>query len=218
MTVKQENPLTQKPDPAPALRKISFGTITKKQPEGRATYPVLPDPQGEYAVIAARIIERSAQVEGLSGALDIDKADLKTLATPFYFSNASGKIEVPGSIRALCPAGEVLISFQNRYGKLDSEESLLPILGGQTGQFFRQAFTLEIDGDKLPAAEAQPLLEALQTLFAKYNASDALKVREGIKPVPDFHTLRHTALSPEQNLALNQLCPIITMVRAKPGA
>ena len=33
------------------------------------------------------------------------------------------------------------------------------------------------------------------------NSTDALKVKEGIKPVPDFHTLRHTALSPQQNLA-----------------
>jgi hypothetical protein len=42
-----------------------------------------------------------------------------------------------------------------------------------------------------------------------------LKVKEGIKPVPDFHTVRHTALTPEQNLALNQLCPIIAMIKTK---
>lgn len=29
-----------------------------------------------------------------------------------------------------------------------------------------------------------------------------LKVKVGIKPVPDLHTVRHTALTPEQNLAL----------------
>jgi len=52
-------------------------------------------------------------------------------------------------------------------------------------------------------------------LFARYHASEALQVKEGIKPVPDFHSVRHTALSPEQNLAINQLCPIISMLKTK---
>jgi hypothetical protein len=110
----------------------------------------------------------------------------------------------------------VLISFPNRYGRLESESVLLPILGEQTAKFFRQAFTLEIDGDNLPADNAQELLDQLQQLFARYHAAEALKVKEGIKPVPDFHTVRHTALTPAQNLALNQLCPIIAMIKTKP--
>ena len=59
------------------------------------------------------------------------------------------------------------------------------------------------------------LLNELQQLFARYHAAEALNVKEGIKPVPDFHTLRHTSLSPEQNLAINQVCPIIAMVKTK---
>jgi hypothetical protein len=142
---------------------------------------------------------------------------LKTLATPFYFTNGQGKQDVPSSIAVPCPSGQVLITYQNRYGKLENEEPLLPILGQQTGRFFRQAFTLEIDGDKLPADHIQPLLEELQELFAKYQASDALKVKEGIKPVSEFHSLRHTVLTPEQNLAVDQVCPIIAMVKVKAG-
>jgi hypothetical protein len=117
--------------------------------------------------------------------------------------------------KATRAVNEVLITFQNRYGKLESEAPLLPILGDQTSRFFRQAFTLEINGDKLPAEQTQVLLDELQALFAKFHASEALKVKEGIKPVPDFHTLRHTALSPEQNLAVDQVCSITAMVKAK---
>lgn len=201
---------------ADSLRKLSFGAIHKKREDARSTYPVLPDPTGQLAIIATRIIERAAQIDALDGALAIDKSELKTLATPFYFAQASGKVEAASSLNVLCPAGEVLISYPNRYGRLDSETVLLPILGEQTGKFFRQAFTLEIDGDKLPAERAQELLNRLQQLFEQYHAADALKVKEGIKPVPDFHTLRHSALSPEQNLALNQLCPIIAMIKTKP--
>jgi len=200
--------------PTPLVPKFSFGAITKKKAE-RTTYPVLPDPNGQLAIIATRIIQRVAQIDALEGVLSIDKSDLKTLATPFYFAQAQGKVEAASSLKVLSPAGEVLISFPNRYGRLESEAVLLPILGEQTARFFRQAFTLEIDGDKLPIENAQDLLNELQALFARYHAAEALQVKEGIKPVPDFHTVRHLALSPEQNLALNQLCPIIAMIKAK---
>jgi hypothetical protein len=58
-------------------------------------------------------------------------------------------------------------------------------------------------------------LDQLQELFARLRASDALKVKEVIRPVADFHKLRHTLLTPEQNLAIEQVCPIIAMVKAK---
>jgi hypothetical protein len=176
---------------------VSFGSIAKQKPDSRTTYPLLPDPQGRYAAIGARILERSIQVEALAGALEVDKAELKTLATPFYFTNASGKLDVPSSIGVTCSTGEVLITFQNRYGKLESEAPLLPILGDQTSRFFRQAFTLEINGDKLPAEQTQALLDELQALFAKFHASEALKVKEGIKPLPNFHTLAPHGAEPE---------------------
>jgi hypothetical protein len=214
--IKDKSSRPIKPVPQPeSLRKLSFGAMAQKKEKARASYPVLPDPNGQLAVMATRIIERTTQIEALEGSLALDKAELKTLATPFYFAQANGKVEVASSINVLSPAGEVLISFPNRYGRLESESVLLPILGEQTAQFFRQAFTLEIDGDKLPADNAQALLDQLQQLFARYHAAEALKVKEGIKPVPDFHTVRHTALTPEQNLALNQLCPIIAMIKTK---
>ena len=78
----------------------------------------MPDPNGQLAIIATRIIERAAQLEAIDGALAIDKSELKTLATPFYFTQASGKVDAATSLKVLSPAGEVLISFPNRYGRL----------------------------------------------------------------------------------------------------
>jgi hypothetical protein len=43
----------------------------------------------------------------LSGALEVDKAELKVLATPFYFKAASGKIEAPTGIVITCDAGDI---------------------------------------------------------------------------------------------------------------
>jgi hypothetical protein len=79
--------------------------MAKKKEEARTSYPVLPDPNGQLAVMAARIIERTAQIDALDGALSLDKAELKTLATPFYFAQANGKVEVASSINVLSPGG-----------------------------------------------------------------------------------------------------------------
>ena len=180
---KTSRPAKTQPDP---LRKLSFGAITRKQDNAKTAYPVLPDSNGQLAIIVARIIERTAKIEALDGALAIDKCELKTLATPFYFTQCSGKIDVASSVSVVSPAGEVLITFPNRYSRLESADALRPILGEQTGAFFRQAFTLEIDGDKLPAENTQELLDELQQLFGRYHAAEALQVKEVVKPVPTF--------------------------------
>ena len=45
--VKDKTSRPSKPAPqADSLRKLSFGTITKKREDARTTYPVLPDPNG----------------------------------------------------------------------------------------------------------------------------------------------------------------------------
>jgi hypothetical protein len=204
-------------NPSNPLRKIRFGAISKKKESGKADVPVIPDPNGQLAVLAARIIERHSQVESLGGELDLDKAELKTLITPFYFRHCSGKIDIPSSIAVRSPGGHVTVVFQNRYAKLESEEPLVPVLGANANKYFRQAFTLEIDGDKLPSERVQGLIDELQELFSKHDATEALKVRDSIKSVPEFHTIRHTVLRPEQNLALDQVCPIISMVKPQAG-
>jgi hypothetical protein len=201
---------------ASGLKKVSFGKIAKKAETTKTAYPVFPDEQGKASEIAARILERTEQFEALKGALETDKAELKFLVTPHYFAVNHGRHEVPSSISVAAPQGaEVLVTFQNRYSMLTDESALLPILGGQCGTHFRQSFELKIKGDKLPADKTQDLMDRLQSLFAEFGATDALEVKEGIKPVEQFHAARHVALTPEQNLALEQVCPIVAMVKTK---
>ena len=212
--VVQSNPQPSTTDPQP-VRKVSFGAITKKKEDAKTQYPVLPDPTGQTTEIATRILQRTDEFEALKGALETDKAELKLLATFPFFQLHHGKHEVPSSLSVPTPVGEVLVTFQNRYASLQSESILIPILGDDTSRYFRQSFKVEIEGDKLPAASSQELVNALQDLFTRHNALDALEVTESIKPVPEFHAARHLILTPQQNLALNDLCPIVAMVKTK---
>jgi len=71
MPVKSEKPRPQEKAIPAGFRKVNFGAIAKQKPDSRTSYPLLPDPQGRYAAIAVRILERSLQVEALAGALEV---------------------------------------------------------------------------------------------------------------------------------------------------
>ena len=202
------------------VKKITFGAGITKKKEDKTAYPLMPETR-DSAVLAARILKRTEEFEALKGALETDKAELKMLATPHYFTVNHGRHEVPSSIAVTAKdddgkiVGEMLVTFQNRYSLLPDESAVAPILGERMGEFFRQSFELKIQGDKLPEDKTQDLMDELQALFAKYNATDAIEVKEGVKPTKEFHAARHLELSVEENLALDQACPIIAMVKTK---
>ena len=202
------------PTPPGRLKKVSFGTIAKKT-DTKTAYPVLP-PVRDSAQIVDRLLERIQQLEALTGAIDTDKAELKSMAAPHYFTVNHGRHEVPSSVAVIgTKGGEILVTFQNRYSMLPDESALTPVLGARTEEFFRQSFELKIKGDKLPSDKTQDLMNELQGLFAKYGATDAIEVKEGVKPTTEFHAARHLQLTPAQNIALDAVCPIIVMVKTK---
>ncbi|MEA3212338.1 MAG: hypothetical protein QOE70_5395 [Chthoniobacter sp.] len=60
------------PTPAPALKKVSLAGFATQTPASKSAkaYPLLPDPDGQVAEIVTSILDKSAQVEALEGALD----------------------------------------------------------------------------------------------------------------------------------------------------
>jgi len=159
------------------------------------------------------------EYEALEGSLKTHKKFLIELTAPFHFINAAGKTDPAKAV--LVEAGlrradgtmdmlgtKVRVDFKHKY-------PVLNVIGDQVGVWFRQKFTLTIDGDKLPADKAEDLLAKLQQLFADFNASDALTVKSGFAPIEEFHTKRHCAFTPEQNLALQAVCPIQAAVATK---
>lgn len=208
--------------PAGRLKKLSFGGIPKKKEDAKTNYPVFPDPDRKAAELAVRIVERTEQFEALEGALKTDKEELRFMVAPHYFKVNQGRAEVPSSVAVRVASAdgrtllhEVLVTFQNRYPQLPDESGVAPILGEHVDQFFAQAFEIKIKGDKLPADHAQELINEIQTLFARFNCGDALELKEGVKPASDFHAKRHLLLTPEQNLALEEVCPIVAVIKTK---
>ena len=209
-------PAATTPAPAAGIRKINLGGIATKAEKTTTEYPALPDPTGEVAAIASEIIAESREFEALKFSLENKKKELRAMSQEFYFQHLHGKHEVPSSVEAGAGDAKVLVTFTSRCTTLADETPVIEAIGAErTAQFFRQNFELKIDGDKIPADRAEELIGEIQALFAGHNCPEALTAKVVIKPTPDFHTGRHTALSVEENMAVDEACPIIVMVKTK---
>ena len=74
-------PAAPTPAPAPALKKVSLAGFATQTPASKSAkaYPLLPDPDRQVAEIVTSILDRSAQVEALEGALELECVALKRL-------------------------------------------------------------------------------------------------------------------------------------------
>lgn len=207
------------PAPAP-LKKVSLAGFAMQTPASKSAkaYPLLPDAEGQVAELVTSILDKSAQLEALEGALTLEKAELIAIAKPFYFSHHHGQHAVASSVEARSADGKVVcVGFNNSYRGTSDEPALVRIAGEHAARFFKQSFELKIKGDAIPEAAAEPLLAELQELFARHRASAALSAKATIKPTKEFHTARHTLFSIEQNFELDKIVPIIASVKTKLG-
>lgn len=208
------------PAPAPAIRKFSLSGFAAAPVSGKAvkTYPLLPDHDGTAAELADAILDAAERVEALEGALALQKAELIALAKPFYFTHHAGQLAVASAIEVRGASGNpVRVGFSNSYRAVTDEPALMSLAGEHAARFFKQAFELKVKGDLIPEASAEALLGELQELFARHNASSAVSVKATIKPTKEFHVARHTLFTPEQNVALDRICPIGGSVKTKLG-
>lgn len=211
-------PATTTPKPAAGLKKLNLGGIATATKDSRKTdYPSLPDSEGEVARLVIDLRQQTELLETTKGTVDLLKGELTTKAREFWFLHNAGKAEVPSSISANDGKGnEVLVTFSSRYYGTPDDAAIVAAVGPELAErFFRQSFEVKVNGDLIPSDAQQAIIDGITALFAKHNATEALAAKAVIKPVGDFHAARHVSLTPEQNLAIERLCPCTPMVKTK---
>lgn len=110
----------------------------------------------------------------------------------------------------------MLVTFQNRYKAMPDESAVAPILGDElTARFFRQKLAFKVDCDKIPEAKLQDVYQDLLAVFQRHACEPSLSATQAIVPTEDFHTLRHSQLTPTVNHDLDLACPIVAMIKTK---
>lgn len=209
--------------PKPGIKKLNLGGLATKKTDTKTEYPVLSDDTGDIALIAADILAQTAEKEALigsdgkGGSLGILKAELRRLAATQYFELLQGKGEIPSSVAARSKDGEeVLVTFPKKYTALSDESAVTAILGDDlAARFLRQKTAFKLDLDKVPEDKLADLFEGLTGLVKMHGCEAALSATQTIVPTDDFHTLRHTMLTAEQNAQFDLACPIQAMVKTK---
>jgi len=182
-------PKTTTPAPAPALKKVSLAGFATQTPASKSAkaYSLLPDPDGQVAELVTSILEKTAQVEALEGAVELEKAELIAVAKPFYFQHHHGQHAIASSVEARAADGKVVrVGFSNSYRGTSDEPAITRIAGEHAARYFKQSFELKIKGDVIPDAAVEPVLAELQELFARLGASAALSAKATIKPTKEF--------------------------------
>jgi hypothetical protein len=91
------------------------------------------------------------------------------------------------------------------------------VTGEKGASFFKQSFELKIKGDLIPEAAAEEIIGELQALFARHNAGAALSAKAIFKPTKEFHTVRHTLYSAEENMEVDKVVAVAASVKTKRG-
>jgi len=197
-----------------ATSRINLSAIGKKAEKKENKYPLLVT---ERAKELATIITRQAEeFDQLKADLDINKADLRSLALPAYFAACNGKTEIPSSMAVPTnDAHQVLVTFTSRYKAPASAEQINELLGAHASQFLKPRFTLELDSEKIPQDMQQGVIDSIVTLLEGFGCADALTAKEVMAPVEAFHTARHTLFTTEQNLKIEEVMPMTVAVKTK---
>lgn len=208
------------PSAPPSLDSLDLDGLGEKE---QSSHPVFPDANGQAAVIAVRIRQREEEKAALEGALQTDKQELKMIVAPFLYKANHGKAEPETTVDIVIPGAKpVQVCFQNRYSlfEKDAQPGLLAAFGkvlapDQVREFLKPTFTIKVESEKLPRDTAVQFISDLKVLARKYNCAGAFSYKQGVKPTKEFHIRRFTVLTPEQNVALDQTCACVAMVKTK---
>jgi len=189
--------------------------LTKPTKTTAKTYPVIPDPDQTIAVMADLLADEIDQFKALEASVSTLKAELTSLGRQQFYTANRGKAEPSSSVEARGATSTILISFQNRYPGSASPEAIVKLIGGDdAARYFRQSFSLKIDGDKLPEDLAETIIQEISAVLASHNCAEALSAKAVICPNGEYHTARHK-FDPATNLELDRLVSPVAVVRIK---
>lgn len=184
---------------------------------GKATsYPIAPDPDGTLAQYAAKYKLAKEKFEAADAEMEQVRPRIIAGTFPFWCQYNSGKAEHT-HVSVQSPEGEIITVYQDRYLAASSAAEVQAIAGPDVLQtYFKPSFVIKIKSDALPESSVtQTLLNELIALFTKHGQAGALEFKQSVIPRKGWADIRHRVLSPEQNVQLNAVCPIVVQLKTK---
>lgn len=199
--------------PPPKAGGLNFGGLAKtaeKKTKG-TTHPALVlageglELLGQYAEHAPKFKE----LEKLVGSKGSIKAQLRPHLVEAYFRYYAGRaIDDARCNTATAKDVPVKLTFKDQYSRMCTNLQQLLIAVPAVAEHVHVVNKLTIEFDKIPAEKQQPLVDALIEAAQKLEITEGISAGDCVQPKPGFHAQRCILLSPEENIALDQILPI----------
>ena len=187
----------------------AFGAAAPAAKTKSKTYPiavVAPDAVDNFIKATAEVKAATATVK-TARAL-IEQGDTEEVAMQWLKANA-GQNE-PKNLQANGTGDNaVLLQFKDAYPQVPRTEIVAAIGEDKTAASFTETFHITLKGDKVPEAKRTELVQGIIALMQKLSlntdqtSEDAVLIYKNlVKPNEGFHAKRHTALTFEENVAL----------------
>lgn len=113
----------------------------------------------------------------------------------------------------LVAVGEKMLNLitQAKYSRTLTDDAPLRAAIGEelVTKWFTFATAFKIDFDKVPEAKQQEFATAIIKLAAEHECAEAVEAAQYVAPKPGFHEARTRELTTEQNLAVDQIIPVV---------
>lgn len=147
--------------------------------------------------VAEKYIAAKKDLDAAEANAEVLKAEIYPAARRAYLDGNRGRSVPDDAVEWRTPSGVLRASF----GALWTAKP--EAIGALPQAVVRERFTIAIDGDEMSPATAAAFVPALLQLAATYGVK--VEAKGGLYPVPEFNARRHSLLSPEENLRIEEL-------------
>jgi len=191
---------------------LNFGKLaTPAKSKAAAKHPILAL-AGEGLELLGQYFEhapRFKELEKLVGSKGSIKAQLRPHIVEAYFRYYAGRAIDDARCNTATEKGDaVKLTFKDQYSRMCTNLQQLLITVPNVAGHVHVVNTLKIEFDKIPAEKQQPFVDAIIAATQELDITEGVTASECVQPKPGFHAQRCTILSPEENIALDQILPI----------
>lgn len=146
---------------------------------------------------AEKYISAKKDLDAAEANVEVLKAKIYPAARRAYLEGNRGRSVPDDAVEWQTPSGRLRASFGTIWDAKPEAIGALP------QAVVRERFTIAIKGDKMSPATAAAFVPALLALAAAHGVK--VEAKGDLYPVPEFNSRRHSLLSPEENLRIEEL-------------
>ena len=169
--------------------------LNAKPAGGKGKSPAIPATVGNDA--AEKYIAAKKDLDAAEANVEVIKAEIYPAARRAYLEGNRGRSVPDDAVEWSTPSGRLRASFGTIW------EAKPEAIGALPQAVVRERFTIAIKGDEMSPATAAAFVPALLALAAAHGVK--VEAKGGLYPVPEFNARRHSLLSPEENLRVEEL-------------